>query len=266
MSPISFAHISDTHLDCPGSSDFIQKIHRDVRDPLENLIQCLEELSARKVAFVLHTGDMIHEGSAEDYAALRRLFEEYLPDVPVIASMGNHDRRAAYREGFLGLPAPDDGDFTQEILVDGLRILALDSAKSGLIGSLSGAQLDWLEEKLSTPAPRGTFLMMHHPVAHELPSLPMAVSPKFARLVENSDILALFTGHLHSNFNGFYAGKPQFTADSLTFGMLYSPQEIVYTTRSSYNLCWLDEAGRVSTQNRLIYPETQVLQRKAFPQ
>ena len=140
-----FAHISDTHLDCPGSSDFIKRLHREVRDPLENLTCCLQELAARKVAFVLHTGDMVHEGDAGDYAILRRLFDKYLPGVPVIAAMGNHDHRAAFREGFLGIPSPGDEDFTQEVVLDGLRILVLDSAKSGLIGSVSDAQVDWLE-------------------------------------------------------------------------------------------------------------------------
>lgn len=101
-----FAHISDTHLDCPGSSDFLKRLHREVRDPLENLTCCLQELAARKVAFVLHTGDMVHEGDAGDYAILRRLFDKYLPGVPVIAAMGNHDHRAAFREGFLEIPFP----------------------------------------------------------------------------------------------------------------------------------------------------------------
>ena len=35
--------------------------------------------------------------------------------------------------------------------------LVLDSAKSGLIGSVSDAQVDWLEERLASPAPQGTF-------------------------------------------------------------------------------------------------------------
>ena len=202
-----FAHISDTHLDCPGSSDFIKRLHREVRDPLENLTCCLQELAARKVAFVLHTGDMVHEGDAGDYAILRRLFDKYLPGVPVIAAMGNHDHRAAFREGFLGIPSPGDEDFTQEVVLDGLRILVLDSAKSGLIGSVSDAQVDWLEERLASPAPRGTFLMMHHPTVCEHPAMALEVSPEFSSLVENSDIHAIFTGHTHSNYNGFLPGS-----------------------------------------------------------
>ena len=261
-----FAHISDTHLDCPGSSDFIKRLHREVRDPLENLTCCLQELAARKVAFVLHTGDMVHEGDAGDYAILRRLFDKYLPGVPVIAAMGNHDHRAAFREGFLGIPSPGDEDFTQEVVLDGLRILVLDSAKSGLIGSVSDAQVDWLEERLASPAPRGTFLMMHHPTVCEHPAMALEVSPEFSSLVENSDIHAIFTGHTHSNYNGFFAGKPLYTADSLAFGMLYIQSEVIYTSRSSYNLCWLDEQGRVTTHNQLLYPEVQVLQRKSNAQ
>ncbi len=48
--------------------------------------------------------------------------------------------------------------------------------------------------------------------------------------------------------------------------MLYIQSEVIYTSRSSYNLCWLDEQGRVTTHNQLLYPEVQVLQRKSIAQ
>lgn len=48
--------------------------------------------------------------------------------------------------------------------------------------------------------------------------------------------------------------------------MLYIQSEVIYTSRSSYNLCWLDEQGRVTTHNQLLYPEVQVLQRKSVAQ
>lgn len=101
-----FAHISDTHLDCPGSSDFIKRLHREVRDPLENLTCCLQELAARKVAFVLHTGDMVHEGDAGDYAILRRLFDKYLPGVPGDCRYGQPRPPRRLPGGILGDPFP----------------------------------------------------------------------------------------------------------------------------------------------------------------
>ena len=37
METLHFAHISDTHLTCGGSSPFMQRVAREVRDPWDNL-------------------------------------------------------------------------------------------------------------------------------------------------------------------------------------------------------------------------------------
>ena len=108
-----FAHISDTHLDCPGSSDFIKRLHREVRDPLENLTCCLQELAARKVAFVLHTGDMVHEGDAGDYAILRRLFDggdKYFKQIRKAQDTAAYE--GAVARIFGELPLRQDADWT----------------------------------------------------------------------------------------------------------------------------------------------------------
>ena len=71
MEELCFAHVSDTHLISANSSDFLYRVQREVRDPLENLKNCLAALSCQKLDFLLLTGDLIHEGETEDYRALR---------------------------------------------------------------------------------------------------------------------------------------------------------------------------------------------------
>lgn len=45
MEEIRFAHVSDTHIVAAGSSAFLHRVQREVRDPLENLKECLAALS-----------------------------------------------------------------------------------------------------------------------------------------------------------------------------------------------------------------------------
>ena len=95
----------DTHLDCPGSSDFIKRLHREVRDPLENLTCCLQELAARKVAFVLPPGIWFTRATLEITPSCAaclintsRCAGDYRYGQP------RPPRRL--REGFLGIPSP----------------------------------------------------------------------------------------------------------------------------------------------------------------
>ena len=76
MEILHFAHISDTHLTCGGSSPFMQRVAREVRDLWDNLKDCLCQLQGKALDFVLLTGDLVHEGEEEDYKALKRLLEE----------------------------------------------------------------------------------------------------------------------------------------------------------------------------------------------
>lgn len=91
MEEIRFAHVSDTHIVAAGSSAFLHRVQREVRDPLENLKECLAALSCQNLDFLLLTGDLIHEGEAEDYQNYRALVNRYLPGLPLCCALGNHD-------------------------------------------------------------------------------------------------------------------------------------------------------------------------------
>ena len=76
---------------------------------------------------------------------------------------GNHDERPALRRTLLDLE-PTEQPVTGVWDLDGLRLVALDSTVPGWHhGDLDAAQLAWLGEVLSTPAPLGTILALHHP-------------------------------------------------------------------------------------------------------
>ena len=59
MRPLRFAHISDTHLVCAGSSEWMFQVQREVRDPRRNLERCLEQVAQWQPDVVLLTGDIM---------------------------------------------------------------------------------------------------------------------------------------------------------------------------------------------------------------
>lgn len=263
METLRFAHISDTHVVCSGSSEFMFQVRREVRDPKDTLVKCLKELGGQPLDFVLLTGDLVHEGEEADYAAYRRLFDSYLPGVPLCVALGNHDHRGAFRRGFLGQPQGDDSAYLAVQTVKGLRVVSLDTPYiDGLAGSLPEEQLDYLEQAVREPAPRGTVVIMHHPVTADQPWARLQAPERFARILQNSDVKAVFNGHLHCNYVAWYGGVPHFTAGSLGFGIDMTPSQSIYTDHNTYATCTLEADGTFGVHHVTAAPATRVLKVK----
>lgn len=101
MKSLKFAHISDTHLVSGNPSPLLESLYRRGRAPVDNFISCLRELSTQSLDFVIHTGDAVHEGDADGYAKFRSLLNNFLPGIPVLVALGNHDHPEAFCNGFL---------------------------------------------------------------------------------------------------------------------------------------------------------------------
>jgi Icc protein len=212
-------HLSDTHL--------LGRHRRlyDTVDAAQHLQQLLDELEAsegRPEAIVV-TGDLADRGEPEAYEQLRAMVEPVAARLgaTVIWVMGNHDNRAAFRAGLLSeFPSMSPIDRVHD--VNGLRVITLDSTVPGHHhGEISSAQLDWLAEELSTPAPHGTILAMHHP---PLPSvLDLAVSVELrdqsglAEVLFGSDVRSIIAGHLHYSSTGTFAGIPVSVASATCY-------------------------------------------------
>ena len=189
METLHFAHISDTHLTCGGSSPFMQRVAREVRDPWDNLKDCLCQLQGKALDFVLLTGDLVHEGEEEDYKALKRLLEEKLPGVPLCCAMGNHDHRLAFRRGFLGENTEDAGPYLAYTQVKGLGIITLDSPYlHGTDGTLPPDQLEFLRKSLEQKPPRGNIVILHHPVVGQQPWGPMEAPEEYLELLAKGNV------------------------------------------------------------------------------
>ncbi|PRX51394.1 calcineurin-like phosphoesterase family protein [Prauserella shujinwangii] len=224
---LTLVQLTDTHLLPPG------ELMHDVVDTAANLVAALEmvERSSLPVAALLLTGDLADAGAPAAYRRLRDLVEPaaHRLGAEVVYAMGNHDERGAFRAEVLGL-APSTGDNDTVTTVGGLRIVSLDSSEPGRHdGHLAPAQLDWLADVLTTPAERGTVLVVHHP---PLPSpvptvhlLRLRDADRLADVLAGTDVRFVVAGHAHHAGCGALAGVPVWVGPALAYGIATVPPE-----------------------------------------
>jgi len=223
-------HISDTHL-LAGNPPLGGRY--DTAANLRRALAAAEATGIRPAAIVF-TGDLTDLGEPEAYRALREAVEPFAERLgaPVVWVAGNHDERPALRRELLDA-RPTEEPVTGVWDLDGLRLVALDSTVPGWHhGDLDTAQLEWLRGVLSTPAPLGTVLAMHHP---PLPShipffdiLELRDQGRLAEVIAGTDVRAILAGHLHFSTSGTFAGVPVSVAAATCYTMnLARPADLV---------------------------------------
>lgn len=212
-------HLSDTHL-LAGDGPLYGSVDSEGR--LRQLFDELEASGARPEAIVF-TGDLADKGEVAAYSKLRDIIEPAASRLgaEVIWVMGNHDDRGTFRRELLGqLPTSNPVDRVHDI--NGLRVVALDSTVPGFHhGSIADDQLDWLAEELSTAAPHGTIIAMHHPPVPTVLDLSVLVElrdqPEFAEVIRGSDVRSIIAGHLHYSTTATFAGVPVSVASATCY-------------------------------------------------
>jgi Icc protein len=216
-------HLSDTHFVADGPLYGSIESERNLRQ----LFDELEASGGRPEAIVI-TGDLADKGDPVAYEHLKAIIEPAAGRLgaQVVWVMGNHDDRGAFREGLLGQlhlgeeqkAAPIDRVYD----INGLRIISLDSTVPGHhYGEISEAQLDWLAEELSVPAPHGTVLAMHHPPVPSVLDLAVLVELRdqsgLAEVLQGSDVRSIIAGHLHYSSTATFAGIPVSVASATCY-------------------------------------------------
>lgn len=212
-------HLSDTHL-IAGEELLYGAVDADAR--LQRLLERIEAAQITPSALVF-TGDLVDAGEPAAYRRLRALVEPFAARLgcTVVWVMGNHDDRAAMRRHLLGEAASGD-PMDRVFLVDGLRIVALDTSVPGHhYGEVTDEQLAWLAGVLEVPAPFGTVLAMHHPPLPTVADLAVAVElreqHRLGRVLAGTDVRAILAGHLHYSSFGEFAGIPVSVASSTCY-------------------------------------------------
>lgn len=213
-------HVSDTHLLAAGRL-------AGRYDTAANLTRTLEAIEGIGVTpdAIVFTGDLTDLGEPEAYRALRAAVEPVAErlNAPVIWVAGNHDERTSLRSALLGVDASEE-PVTGVWDLGGLRLVVIDTSVPGWHhGDLDAAQLAWLRDVLSAPAPLGTILAMHHP---PLPShvplfdvLELREQGRLAEVMAGTDVRTILAGHLHYSTSGTFAGIPVSVAAATCYTM-----------------------------------------------
>ncbi|MGX7092002.1 metallophosphoesterase family protein [Hutsoniella sourekii] len=236
---MKFLHLSDAHIKWDYQADY-KPLGLDV-NPHEVFRDFLANYNYDAIDFVLMSGDMIGGGRPEDYQAFKEIMDSQLPsDLPVYYCLGNHDKKAAFRQVILETEASAAPYYYQADFA-GYRLLVLDTGgEDRHHGELDPDQEAWLIERLQEESAggQGTLIFQHHPIGLAWGELDpeMVVSDRVLEALEASDVLAIFTGHLHENRHSRVAGVPQHTAASLAFGISERDGESWFCNKLGYSL------------------------------
>ncbi len=213
-------HLSDTHFVGDG-----ELLHERI-DSDKNLAELFEGFarSNSRPEAIVFTGDLADTGRDDAYARLRALVEPAAEALgaQVIWVMGNHDERVAFRRGLLDQVADDSEPVDRVFDINGLRIIALDSTVPGHHhGEISEEQLTWLADVLSTPAPDGTLIALHHPPVPSplglLALVELKDQDRLAEVIRGTDVRGILGGHLHYSTNSMFAGVPVSVASATCY-------------------------------------------------
>jgi 3',5'-cyclic AMP phosphodiesterase CpdA len=217
----TFVHISDTHLPAKRSP-----LYGSGTDADANLALMLDRLvaSGLRPDALLLTGDLVDRGDVSAYRRLRPMVDGAAAQrgCDVVWAMGNHDDRAAMRAE-LELPGTGGDPITEVRWFGGLRVIVLDSTVPGAHwGEIDEAQLSWLASELSTPAPLGSVLLIHHPPLPTVLDLAVTVElrgqSRLAAVLAGTDVRTILSGHVHHPSFGTFAGIPVAVASSSAYG------------------------------------------------
>lgn len=246
------AQISDTHITAKASDD------AEGAARAENLSRCVEDINRQGADVVIHTGDSVHHGAAEDYEYLRDILGGL--EAPLMLIPGNRDRRDVLRDVFDGHPhLPADGGFLHYVVEDyPVRLVALDSVEAGeRKGVFCAARLAWLDETLGSAPGRPTLLFMHHP--------PFDIEPHYIGgyrrqrdaddlavvIARHPQVIRVLCGHVHCLYGTPWAGTVATTMPSVAVD-LRKGIDPALGAAPLYLLHAISDDGRVESRATLV--------------
>lgn len=209
------AQFSDSHIG-------VDRVGSRAVDAEGQLRACVAHMQglARPPQAVLASGDLVHNGSPEEYAAFRRCVAKL--DVPLYLMAGNHDDRPALRAAFADhdyLGAPDRPIcYVREL--GRARLVVMDTLVPGAeFGRIDAAELAWLDRTLGRLVPAPVVLALHHPPfaigLHRMDRIRCRNGDDLAAVIaRHGHVARILCGHTHRYAQTVWAGCPGLSAPS----------------------------------------------------
>lgn len=265
VSHLKIAHLSDLHVRRDYRGTMLEdEIHQPIFPPAYVEIGLKRAAKERPDVLVL-TGDLVHEGTVDDYRFLRELINRCIPGIPVIPALGNHDCKEAFYRGFLD--ESRQGPLTDVRQIGGYRFITLDTATENVVdGSISEEQFEWLQDVLKEPSPNGSILLGHHPFRSQQSSWFSTSLPEgFLNYLQGTDVIAYLCGHAHFLETRTLGHILQLTGESFEYGVETQEEsslvEVVYTETRAFNMIWLDNR-EITAHAHFVFPFNPVIERQ----
>jgi 3',5'-cyclic AMP phosphodiesterase CpdA len=247
------AQISDTHIasDAPDADQRILDFERTIAD-----INAL----APAPDVIVHTGDIVHNGRADEYACARRILGNAL--APVYVLIGNKDDRTNLRAAFAPqgyLPANSEFiDYAVERFP--VRLIAVDTLS---IGNNKGDFCREREKRLvamidaEDTKPIAAFT--HHPpfeVKVGPDPINFETSQAMSRLADvlqhSGRVVGVFSGHVHRSTTGHVGRIPAVVATAIATPLRKGDYPAQMKSRAVYYLHRFDPLWGFVTETRIV--------------
>ncbi|MEX0387281.1 phosphodiesterase [Spiribacter onubensis] len=188
---------------------------------------------------LLHTGDLVHDGSPAGYQRLREALLAL--DLPGLVMPGNHDDRDQLQAAFATGPVTA----ARTLPLGEWTLIGLDSLQTGEVpGHLGEAELAALDRALADCTTAYCLVALHHPPFPVGTSWLDAIgldnpAPLFQRLAADRRVRAVVCGHVHMAFDGRLNGFRTF-ATPATAAQFLAGAEAFATDRGPPGFRWFD--------------------------
>ena len=250
------AQISDTHiaLDTPDSERRIADFERTIAD-----INALDP----QPDVIVHTGDIVHNGRADEYAVAASILGK--ARAPVYVIPGNKDDRANLHAAFSGRgylsPGADFIDYTVEDFP--VRLIALDTLDpAGNKGDFSPEQMGNLVRRLDAETTKPVAVFCHHP-PFAVPVGPAPINfvrPELmdelgAALERSGRVVGVFSGHVHREVKGLVGEIPAVVATCIATTLRYGDYPPEVKSCPIYYIHRFDGRRGFTTERRIVGPK-----------
>lgn len=245
------AQISDTHiaLDTPDADQRRNDFERTIAD-----INALDP----QPDVVVHTGDIVHNGRADEYAVAAAILAGL--KAPLYIIPGNKDDRTNLRAAFAG---PDylsqESDFI-DYAIEGfpVRLIALDTLDTASNkGNFSPERIEKLNLWIDAETTKPVAIFCHHP-PFAVPVGPAPINfvrPEImdelgAALQRSGRVAGVFSGHVHRETKGHVGDIPAVVVTCIATTMRYGDYPPELKSSPIYYIHRFDERGGFTTERR----------------
>ena len=216
------AQISDSHISLPEPDNS----HR-----LDDLKTAVDEINELKnpADVVVHTGDVSHNATEEEYHAAKQILDNL--KAPLFVIPGNRDRRQIMRKMFGGKIGPEiPKPFIQYSLDQwNTKLILLDTLnENDRVGEICRKRMEHLAEMLNKDSEKPTVIFMHHP-PYDVVEAPHPFQFDSRETVEklnnltatHRQIIGIFCGHSHRATTGKLGNIPASTIPALSIDLRF---------------------------------------------